>query len=159
MIFRPTPLGAPGLKLHAIDPEDLLLFSALLQDALVRVGDLAFLPGSRRFAFIGSRFDWATEALGKCERACSGVHFDGVMAARYLNIARERPDAILELLAIGFEPGEEPPEGRVRLSFAGGGAILLEVECVEARLRDLGPRWSVSGCPSHDLDEGGATGS
>jgi hypothetical protein len=142
-----------------MDAEDLACLSALLQDALVRVGDLAFLPEKRRFAFVGSRYDWSGEADGRRERCCSGVHFDSVRRVRQRGVARDRPDAFLELLAVTFEPNNEPPGGVVSLIFAGGAAISLEVECVEARLADLGPRWGVKACPTHELDEGGGGGS
>jgi hypothetical protein len=156
MFSRRSPRRPAGLKLQAMDAEDLSCLSALLQDALVRVGDLAFLPEQRRFALIGSRFDWAAEANGKRERCRSGVHFEGVRRVRHRRIARDNPDAFLELLALTFEPSQEPPGGVVSLIFAGGAAISLEVECVEARLSDLGPRWRVAACPSHELDENGA---
>lgn len=153
---RPSISPQPaGLRLLAMDAEDLACLSAHLQDALVRVGDLAFVPDQRQFAFLGSRFDWTAAAEGRRERCCAGVHFEGVRRVRHQRVARERPDAILELLALTFEPGATPPEGLIRLIFAGGAAILLDVECVEARLCDLGPRWGVKGCPSHELDEGG----
>jgi hypothetical protein len=151
---RPSPLGPPGLKLHALDPEDLGLLSAHLQDALVRVGDLAFFPQKRRFACVASRFDWEGEVEGRLERVRTGLHFEGVKRARCQRVARDRPDAILCLLAVVFEPGVEPPDGQIRLIFAGGADILLEVECVEAQLTDVGPRWKVEARPRHQLDEG-----
>lgn len=160
MVPHPSISKQPaGLKLLAMDAEDLACLSAHLQDALVRVGDLAFLPEKNRFALVGSRFDWAAEDGGRHERCRTGVHFEGVRRVRQRRIARDRPDAVLELLALTFEPAGDPPGGLVRLIFAGGAAILLDVECVEARLCDLGPRWSVTACPSHELDEGGGGGS
>jgi hypothetical protein len=144
----------PGLKLHALDAEDLALVSAHLQDALVRIGDLAFLPHKRRFAFVASRFDWEAEANGRLERVRTCLHFEGVKRARCQRVARDRPDAILALLAVIFEPGAEPPDGQIRLIFAGGADILLEVECVEAQLTDVGPRWKTEARPRHQLDEG-----
>ena len=82
--------------------------------------------------------------------------FRGRAAGRARRVARDNPDAFLELLALTFEPSQEPPGGVVSLIFAGGAAISLEVECVEARSSDLGPRWRVAACPSHELDENGA---
>ncbi len=66
---------------------------------------------------------------------------------------------MLALLAISFEPGETPPQGRIRLVFSGDAAISLEVDCIEAQLCDIGPRWAVANCPTHKLDEGAAPGS
>jgi len=148
-----------GLRLHALDAEDLPMLSAHVQDALLRVGDIAFLPEKRRFAIALSRFDWAAEADGRLERASAGLHFEGVRAARCLNIDQARKDGLLSLLAVAFEPGPTPPEGRIQLIFAGGATISLEVECIEAQLCDLGPRWPATARPSHHLDEGAMRGS
>ena len=154
--------SAPSLRLHAFDSEDLALVSAHLQDALVRVGDIVYLPAKRRFAFVGSRFDWAAELEGRLERCRTGLHFEGVQRVRCARVSRDQPDAILDLLAVTFEPGPEPPGGTIRLTFAGGAAICLDVECVEAQLADIGPRWKTAARPTHendrdsdhDLDEG-----
>ncbi|MGD9659374.1 MAG: DUF2948 family protein [Methylocystis sp.] len=145
------PCEQHALRLYALDGEDLSLLSAHLQDALVRVGDIAFLPEKRRFAMVGSRFDWAAELDGRLERCRCGLHFEGVQRVRCQRVAREHPDAILELLAVTFEPGAEPPSGVIRLYFAGGASIALDVECVEAQLSDVGPRWKVAARPVHDL--------
>jgi hypothetical protein len=147
------------LRLFALDAEDLALVSAFVQDALLRVGDLAYLPRMKRFALVGSRFDWAAQPGGRLERCLSGLHFETVRGVRYAGVARDRPDGVLELLALVFEPGAMAPEGRIRLVFAGGATILLDVDCIEAQLCDLGPRWLVSSCPTHKLDEGGGAGS
>ncbi len=154
-----TPLenssSSPALRLHALDSEDLSLLSAHVQDALVRVGDIAYLPAKRRFALVGSRFDWAAEMEGRLERCRSGLHFEGVQRVRCARVSRDEPDAILELLAVTFEPGPEPPGGVIRLTFAGGAAICLDVECVEAQLCDIGPRWKTAARPTHELSSPG----
>jgi hypothetical protein len=51
-----------------------------------------------------------------------------------------------------FEPAEEP-SGVLTLLFAGGGAIRLEVECIEAELRDLGAAWRTRLKPEHASDD------
>jgi len=157
----PSKPTAPkeSLRLHALDAEDLALFSAHLQDALLQVGDLAYLPRDRRFALVVSRFDWAAQALGRLERCRAGLHFEAVRSVRFAGVARAHAGGVLELLALVFEPGPAAPEGRIRLIFAGGATILLDVDCIEAQLSDLGPRWPVSSCPTHKLDEGGGAGS
>ncbi|WP_363348913.1 DUF2948 family protein [Methylocystis echinoides] len=150
-----TPLengfSAPALRLHALDSEDLALLSAHVQDALVRVGDIAYLPAKRRFALVGSRFDWTAEMEGRLERCRAGLHFESVQRVRCARVSRDEPDAILELLAVTFEAGPEPPGGVIRLTFAGGAAICLDVECVEAQLCDIGPRWKTAARPTHEL--------
>lgn len=144
------------LKLTALDEEDLAVISAHLQDALVRVGDISYLADEQRFALVLNRFDWdhALRADGGegYRRRRSGLHFERVRAARSRGIPRRRRDAVLELLSIGFEPGDAP-SGAIELAFAGGGTIRLEVECIEARISDLGPVWRTRHRPRHELGE------
>lgn len=139
------------LRLIAEDGEDLKVLSACLQDAVIKVGDFAFLPNERRFAFVANRFVWecaADRKRGPFARVRAGAHFDDVKAVRQQNIRAEAKDAVLELLALRFEPGEDGA-GAVIFEFAGGGAIRLEVESVNAQLRDLSAPWSTARKPEH----------
>jgi hypothetical protein len=145
------------LRLIAFDAEDLAIVSAHLQDALARVGDMAWLPEQNRFALILSRFDWMSCECGHCERAAARLHFDRVRTVRQTGVPQQTPDVVLELLAVSFEPTDSPA-GRVDLMFAGGAAIRLDVECLEAHLCDLGPRWTAKSRPGHALDAGPAAG-
>lgn len=143
------------LKLIALDAEDLSVISAHLQDAVLQVGDLAYLPKEKRFAAVANRFDWA-DALndGKAEafaRRRAALRFERVLGAEVNGIDLKNKSAVLALLAIGFEPADAP-EGDVMLLFADGGAIKLRVECIEAELRDLGPAWQAKSKPQHPED-------
>ena len=146
------------LRLQALDPEDLAVVSAHLQDATVRVGDIAFLKERRRFALVAARFDWEAETRGRLERCATALHFEGVRAARCFRLPRENPEAMLALLTILFEADGAGPEGQIRLVFSGGTTIALDVDEVEAQLSDLGPRWPISSRPTHELDEGQGAG-
>ena len=46
----------------------------------------------------------------------------------------------------------DAPAGTVDLVFEGGAAVRLDVECLEAQLRDLGPRWQTEQQPGHADD-------
>jgi len=136
------------LKLIALDAEDLAVVSAHVQDAVVRVGDLRWLAGEGRFVVVMNRFVWEKKH-GPDERRRAVLHFDRVTAAQASGVRPERADAVLSLLAVTFEPGEAPA-GTIVLSFAGGGAIRLAAECIEARLADVGGAWAARGRPLHD---------
>jgi hypothetical protein len=141
-----------SLKLLALDEEDLAVISAHVQDAVLKVGDLIYLPKERRFLLAMNRFGWE-KADGRrrdYERRRAALSFDRVLSAQVSNIRRDQPDSVLELLAVSFEPTESPA-GYVTLVFAGGGAVRLEVECIETRLADLGAVWATAQKPSHDL--------
>jgi len=135
--------------LGAEDEEDLQIMSARLQDAVARVGDLVWLPKQRRFAALFNRFKWES---GQGLRVRSGLHFDGVLTVKAHHIKRGDPDAVVSLLAIGFTPkGGEDPGGTVELTFSGGGAIRLDVECIDAGLKDVGGEWAARGRPLHEV--------
>lgn len=152
---------ATPLKLCAVDEEDLAVLSAYVQDAVLKVGDMVYLPQENRFAVAMNRFIWEKAADGKrraYERRRSVLTFDRVQAVRSSHIDRERPDAVVELLAVSFETSDTPG-GKVTLIFAGGGAVQLDVEVIEARLADLGAAWATSAKPEHDLEStAGSTG-
>ena len=136
------------LKPAVFDADDLAVVSAHLQDAILRVGDLSYLPDRRRFATVLRRFDW--EVPGEARRRLSGLQFERVLGVRTRGIDRARVDESLSLLAVTFTAGE-PPGGTAELVFAGGGTVQLQLECLEAAMKDLGPVWSAETTPEHDL--------
>jgi hypothetical protein len=78
----------------------------------------------------------------------AGFQLGGVTEVKARNLRAEAKDAVLELLAMTFEPAE-PPGGRVTFAFADGGDLAAEVECVDAALADLTHPW-----PSHKPGHG-----
>ena len=143
------------LKLIALDPEDLRVLSCHLQDAVIRVGDMAFVKQDSRFAAIANRFDWESAAnagVGDFQRRRAGLRFERVKAARIQGFDPRQKDQVLSLLAVTFETSEDP-SGAVLLHFAGGAAVRLEVECIEAELRDLGAAWGTRSKPVHAAED------
>ena len=140
------------LKLHALDGEDLAVVSAHCQDAVVRVADLAFRPRESRFVLVCNRFDWTTAAGGTgrqdFERRRAGLRFERVKRAQMTGFDLNKGETVLVLLAIGFEPADAPA-GRITLQFAAGAAIRLDVDYIEAELKDLGAAWSTGHKPDH----------
>lgn len=142
------------LKLIALDEEDLAIISAHAQDAVAKVGELAFTPAEKRFVMPVNRFVWEIEAgrfrKPRNERRNSVLHFERVLAAKASGIDPASKDDVLSLLAIRFEPGEAPG-GTIELVFAADAAIRLEVEVIEARLADLGGAWQAASRPDHKV--------
>lgn len=142
------------LRLAAIDEEDLAVLSAHVQDAVLKVGDLVYLPKEHRFAVGMNRYAWEAET-GKGaspERRRAALTFDRVLKASTSGLDLKAKDAVLNLLAVAFDP-TDAPAGQVTLVFAGGGAVRLEVEVIEARLADLGAAWAAKARPAHDLQD------
>jgi hypothetical protein len=140
------------LRLLAQDEEDLKIISAHLQDAVMRIGDLAYLPRHRRFAALVNRFCWEDCEEGNFGvRVRAGLHFDGVLKVQSQNLRQDNPEAVAMLLAINFI-AQTDGGGMIDLLLSGGGRIRLEVECIDAALRDITePRPAVAR-PAHDLE-------
>lgn len=143
------------LRLAAIDAEDLAVISAYVQDAVLKVGDLVYLPKEHRFALAMNRFTWekADGRRKNYERHRAALTFDRVLSVKTTGIDRSRKDTVLELLAVSFEESDAPA-GHITLVFAGGAAVQIEVEVIEARLADLGPAWATRARPAHELADG-----
>jgi hypothetical protein len=136
------------LRLVALDPEDLAVVSAHLQDALLRVDDMIYLPKERRFALQVRRFDWEAQSDAP-QRRLTCMHFEHVTGVRVRGIDQARKDTVLNLLAISFEE-RNAPSGTATLIFADGGAIQVDLECIEMQMKDLGPVWAADSRPSHE---------
>lgn len=140
------------LRLIALDTEDLAIISANLQDLLVKVADMAYLPHSKRFALVAARFDWVAAAEGKNERCRTGLHFERVLKATRAGFDQNAKETCLSLLSVVYT-AIDLPAGHVTLTFSGGAALRLDVECLEAQMHDIGPRWPAKTCPAHKLDD------
>jgi DUF2948 family protein len=128
------------LKFVALDADDLEVVSTHLQDAEVRVADVHWRPQEKRLVLGVDRFDWqAWNATSPdlCRRRAA-LRFERVLSCKCKQVAPAGKDAILNLLAVEFEP-TDTPAGVVTLVFSGGPALRLEVECLEVELVDLGP--------------------
>jgi hypothetical protein len=136
-----------GLRLLAHDADDLTVISAAMQDAVAKLGDISYEPKARRLTIAFNRFRWET-AGG--ERVRSALQLGGVLRVETRKIRRNAPDAVIEILAMTFEPSDAPG-GVVTLSCAGGGDIRATVECVEAVLADLSAPWPTPRTPAHEV--------
>jgi hypothetical protein len=142
--------AAEALRLRAEDEEDLAVISAILQDALVAVGDMAFVAEDRRFVLMASRLK--REAAGDAlARVRCGLRFDAVEAVRRQRVTPRDADRILVLLAI-----RRDADGALRIDFAGGAALRLEVDRILCHLEDLGEPWPTRQAPRHPVEGGAA---
>jgi hypothetical protein len=159
------------LRLCARDADDLAVIASCIQDALVPVVDMGYLPAEKRFVLALNRFRWdrmnaATLAEGPVdrpstaaggdapfveegdkgppfERVMSGLRFESVTAVRTKGIDLRNRERILELLTIHAEPGV------VLLVFSGSAIVRLEVEELRCYLEDFGEAWPTRWRPHH----------
>jgi hypothetical protein len=138
------------LKLIALDRDDLEVISAHLQDAVVKIGEILWRPAENRVVIALNRFDWeaAQDAIPSWQRRRAALRFDRVMSCKCRDLDCGAKAQVLNLLAIEFSE-TDAPAGIVTLLFSGGGALRLEVECLEVEAVDLGPVWTTARCPEH----------
>lgn len=157
------------LKIIARDAEDLAVVSSCLQDALIPLNEMRYLPQERRFIMVANRFRWeraaqatpvapgaanstpakdaafdSDEDFGDLQRVNAGICIDRVLSVRSKNIDRSKPDDFLSLLSITLEG-----KNALSLLFAGGGVIQVEIEALSFYLSDLGKAWPTQWQPDH----------
>jgi len=124
------------LRLIAFDAEDLQVVSAMTQDAVWPAAQMAWHSKERRFAVLLNRFRWEAHSASQAERVQSVLSFEDVKAVQTQGFDQRDSDLILSLLSITFIPATDGT-GTCLLTLAGDGAIRLEVEALEAGLRDV----------------------
>ena len=159
--MKPTPVAGSeydGLRLEALDAEDLAVVAAVLQDAVIRLGEMSYSQRARRFAAVFNRFRWEHERDGgnprpsaeeDHQRIRTGIHFESVLSAQFSGLGPSNPDQILELMTIACEPGDGGTAS-ITMVFAGAGLVRLEAECIDCRMRDLGAPGPTPHVRSHD---------
>ncbi|MBV1900049.1 MAG: DUF2948 family protein [Kordiimonadaceae bacterium] len=147
------------LKLIAQSDTDLAVISSLLQDCTMKIGDISWVPGEHRFAFVGNRYQWEKKRLfrrPKGGRVRVAFHASGISNAQLYNIDMQDSETVLDLLNIEAEK-TEADEGTadtagytLLLNFSGGAAIRLQTETIDAVATDLGESWEAIARPAHD---------
>lgn len=143
-------MSAP-LKLKVEDEEDLAVVSAILQDALVAIGDMAYLPEERRFVLVANRFRWeppAARPRRDFERRLSGLRVDHVREVQRRGFKLGERERLLVLLALRRE-GQA-----LYLDFAGGSSIRLSIDALGCHLDDIGEPWPTQWRPRHPIADG-----
>ncbi len=139
----------PDLKLLALDAEDLAVVSAHVQDAVLKIGDIHWRADEKRLVIALNRFAWESDDRGTHQRRRAALQFARVLAVKAQRLSPDRPDGVLELLALRFEE-TDAPSGIVELVFAGDATLRVEVECLECGLTDLGAAWGTDHRPRHE---------
>ncbi len=133
--------GEAPLLLKALEPDDVPVLSALLQDAVFPVTEMRWDRPARRFAILLNRFRWedlpaAERRRRPPERVRSLVVISDVVKVATQGLDRADPDIVLSLLALNWEAGEDGT-GRLVLTLAGDGAVAVDAECLDVAVRDV----------------------
>lgn len=129
------------LWLGAADAQDLQVIASLIQDAVLTTADITWAKARREFALLVNRFRWedreaAERARRPVERVRAILLLRDVLAVRTQGIDPRDRNTVLSLLDISFASGADGA-GTVTLTFAGDGAIAIDVEALDVTLRDV----------------------
>jgi hypothetical protein len=127
------------LTLLAQSAADLPAFSALLQDATLRLADIAYDRRRRRLVLIVNRFRHEATTPSRVRAALRVETVTGVKRRGW----PAGDDAVLPLLALALD-GEA-----LRFDFGGGAALRVEIEVPELLLEDLSAPWLTERRPDH----------
>lgn len=142
-----------AIKLRAINAEDLSIFSSLLQDAVIRVGDITWQARDHRFITLCNRYRWEQKKRiwpfrKKRDRIRSALHFNGILSVDSSGYDLNDSEAFLSLLAIHYK-ATPAGETYLQLDFSAGATIRLHCECIDGVLSDISDSWQAIREPQH----------
>jgi hypothetical protein len=141
------------VQLRAVDAADLTILSALLQDAIIPIADLGFLPEQNLFVLMVNRYVWedgrdgsAPAAPGTAgSRIHCAVRIHQVRTVRKRGLDIRRRDQFLSLLSL-----ELADDGAALILHLSGDAdIRLEIDALDIRVEDQGEPWPAATRPDH----------
>ena len=131
------------MKLNAIDTEELKIIATVLQDGLIEVNDVKYLPSIRTFIVMITRFMWEEKIVNRTNNRTKAVLvFEDVLAVHSRNIDQMNKTKVLELLTFNFYYNKSK-NIEIELLFNNDATIKLETEVVQAKLEDQGESWTV----------------
>jgi hypothetical protein len=134
------------LKLKAKDVEDVQVISAILQDAIVPVCDIAYRPEDKAFIMVSQRLRREVKDGEGLTRICCAVGAKGVESVQLHGIDIKQTDRMLELLAVVLEGNA------VTFICAGDAKIRLQLGPWFLALEDFGEEWPAKCNPCHEGD-------
>ena len=147
-----------ALNIGAFDTSDLEIISSLIQDSILPVSEIQWLPNSDKLALLVNRFRWEDKDIelsqGKTvERVQSLLMISHVKSVSSSGFSPKQKDKVLSILSISFD-GDDGDFGNVLIILSGNGGIRVEVDALEINLRDVTmPYIAPTGLfPRHDIE-------
>jgi hypothetical protein len=136
------------LRLFAKDETDLKIMASCLQDAIIPVGDIAWLKSKKEFALAFNRFMWeaSEEVLDNSPiyfRTHTLLKIENVINVQSRSLNLQNRSEILSMLSL------KAFDGGVDLLFSEDKAIRVQVEKLNLVLTDMGQPWPTRWQPNH----------
>ncbi len=142
-----------NLKLIARTQDDLRVVSAHLQDAIVKVSDIAKLQKNKIFLIQLNRFMWEDVERGvfrKNKRIRTILKFENVLNVYSKKINQSKKDKFLDFLTIETNLMADN-NYEMKIVFAGDSMIKIITEVIEVTLDDQGEAWDTKSIPKHKV--------
>ena len=131
------------MNLNAIDTDELKIIATILQDGLVEVSEVKYLPSIRSFIIMITRFMWEEKIINKENKRVKAVLvFEDVLSVFSKNIDQMNKSNTLELMTFNYFP-TKTKNIEIQLHFKNDAIIKLETEIIKCKLQDQGKPWSV----------------
>ena len=131
------------MNLNAIDTDELKIIATILQDGLVEVSEVKYLPSIRSFIIMINRFMWEEKIINKENKRVKAVLvFEDVLSVFSKNIDQMNKSNTLELMTFNYFP-TKTKNIEIQLLFKNDAIIKLETEIIKCKLQDQGKPWSV----------------
>ena len=131
------------MNLNAIDTDELKIISSILQDGLIEVNDIKYLPSIRSFFLMITRFMWEEKIVNKVDQRIKAVlSFEDVLSVYSKNIDQLNKKNTLELVTFNYYPNNSK-NIEIELLFKNDAIIKLETEIIRCRIEDQGKSWNI----------------
>ena len=131
------------MNLNAIDTDELKIIATILQDGLVEVSEVKYLPSIRSFIIMITRFMWEEKIINKENKRVKAVLvFEDVLSVFSKNIDQMNKSNTLELMTFNYFP-TKTKNIEIQLLFKNDAIIKLETEIIKCKLQDQGKPWSI----------------
>ena len=129
------------INLAAQNEEDLVIFSTLCQDSIIKISNIKWAKKSKRFYILLTRLCWELHQFSKkkdtfLKRVNSILIFDNALSVKSKGILQSKPNMITSLLTFDYKFLCFEKQS-IDLIFSGDSQITIDVECIEAFLKDV----------------------
>ena len=129
------------INLAAQNEEDLVIFSTLCQDSIIKISNIKWAKKSKRFYILLTRLCWELHQFSKkkdtfLKRVNSILIFDNALSVKSKGILQSKPNMITSLLTFDYKFLCFEKQS-IDLIFYGDAQIAIDVECIEALLKDV----------------------
>ena len=157
-MINPNEQNYKKINLSAQYEEDLVIFSTLCQDSIIKISNIKWAKKSKRFYILLTRLCWELHQFSKkkdtfLKRVNSILIFDNVLSVKSKGIRQSKSNMVTSLLTFGYNFLCFEKQS-IDLIFSGDAQITLNIECIDAFLKDVSKPFesTSSQLPDHQND-------